>query len=890
MGGIVIEVPRARSHAHIMLQSIRGLRAAGRLLGRRQTLIDFEVTLTRSMGLFDRKHYLAQVSTAELKGLSALRHYVLYGDAAGLTPSPLFDLKHYDAHCGERHGINRLLHYGLVLRHQGIYPTAWFDGEYYLQANPDVQQSGRDPLEHFQNWGWREGRNPLPGLDLRRLMNSQPQLRVAKDNPLALLASGALAHLLHDQAALAQTSLPPQGSAAPAPTSDETDRALLDPTFWVDLEPRIWPNQPAIDIIIPVHSGAVETLRCLWSVLTAPVKTPHRVLVINDAGPDPELNAKLRNLAARDLFSLEQNRLNLGFVKTVNIGLRQQRDRDVVILNSDTEVFGDWLDRLVRHAERRPELATITPLSNNATICSYPEPQSDNRIPIELTHAEVDAMASKVNAGDIAYAPTGVGFCMFIRRKALDEVGLLDERRFGRGYGEENDLCQRMLRQGWRHGIACDTYVRHVGSVSFKAEASLRTAAALKMLNKLYSNYETDVQRHISADPAWIYRARIDLARLKRVAQSSNVLLVCHNRGGGTERHIVEQTKVLQDQGKGVFELRPSHQPGCVALVNPALYRLHNLAELPPLPTELFDEVLSTLSIDEVHVHHLIDFPVGMGDQLLATCQRLNLRLRMAVHDYYAVCPRVNLVNADGQYCAQPPVQVCNACLAKDELIRVTGNIEQWRAGALRLLEAADQIVVPSSDVQRRLQELAPHLQLQIEPHEDIHTAPGLVFPTPRSGEKLRVLTIGAISKIKGFEVLRRLAATVQDRKLPIELALLGYSMDDALLSDCGVSLLGRYFDQQLPERIRDYAPHLILVPSIWPETYCYVLSAALQSGRRVAVFDLGAQAERVRAHHEGHLALPLWLADTPDELALRLMQVGHLGPSHTLEGLPKAA
>ncbi|WP_396267850.1 glycosyltransferase [Ideonella sp.] len=831
--------------------------------------------MTRSLGLFDRKHYLTQVNSVDLKGLSALRHYVLFGDAAGLTPSPLFDLKHYDAHCGERHGINRLLHYGLVLRHQGIYPTAWFDGEYYLQANPDVMQSGQDPLEHFQNWGWREGRNPLPGLDLRRLMNSQPQLRVAKDSPLTLLASGALAHLLHEQAAAAHEPRPGQPSSANHSSDpDEEDQNLLDPTFWVDLQPRVWASAPVVDVIIPVHSGAIETLRCLWSVLTAPVQTPHRVVVINDAGPDPILNAKLRNLAARDLFTLEHNKTNLGFVKTVNLGLRMQRDRDVLILNSDTEVYGDWLDRLVKHAERRYELATITPLSNNATICSYPEPQSDNRFAIEVSHTEIDAIASQVNAGELAYAPTGVGFCMFIRRTALNEVGLLDERRFGRGYGEENDLCQRMLRQGWRHGIACDTYVRHVGSVSFKAEASARTALALKTLNKLYPSYEADIQRHIATDPAGLYRARIDLARLKKVAESSNVLLVCHNRGGGTERHIVEQTKALQDQGKGVFELRPSHQSGRVAVMNPALHRLNNLAVLPTLPTEFFDEVLKTLAIDEVHVHHLIDFPVSLGNQLIATCRRLGLRLRMAIHDYYFVCPRVNLVNADGQYCAQPAAATCNACLAKDGLIESTGTIEQWRSGSLGLLESADQIVVPSLDVKRRLQELAPQLQLEIEPHEEIKSALRLQGSLPAPGERLRVLAIGAISKIKGFDVLCKLGTVIQERALPIELALLGYSMDDSQLGDCGVKVLGRYFDQELPERIREHAPHLIFVPSIWPETYCYVVSAALRSGRRVAVFDLGAQAERVREHHPGHLTLPLWLSTAPAELALRLLKV----------------
>ncbi len=90
------------------------------------------------------------------------------------------------------------------------------------------------------------------------------------------------------------------------------------------------------------------------------------------------LAAMLRTLASRGLIILETNRTNLGFVRTVNKGLRLHRQRDVVILNSDTEVYNDWLDRLLGHARAYPRLGSITPLSNNATICSYPETLGGN--------------------------------------------------------------------------------------------------------------------------------------------------------------------------------------------------------------------------------------------------------------------------------------------------------------------------------------------------------------------------------------------------------------------------------------------------------------------------------------------------------------------------------
>lgn len=875
----MIAVPKRAFDAQVMLQSIRLMRAVGRLWGKDRALLNFEVELTRRLGLFDREHYLSQIEPGDLRGMSPLRHYVTVGDAANLSPTPLFDLRHYDSHCGERHGINRLLHYGLVTRFRGLSPTPWFDAEYYLQSNPDVAQSGLDALEHFQRWGWREGRSPLPGVDMRRLLGSQPGLRVSKGNPLSLFANGELAHHIH--AAAGQSTTPNrQAPALGLATPVEDD--MLDPARWATLQPRPRTGEPQVDVLIPVYGGAQETLRCLWTVLTAPVSTPFELIVINDAGPVPELNAMLRSLAQRGLFTLEQHRTNQGFVKTVNHGLRLHRDRDVVILNSDTEVYNDWLDRLLRHAAEHPRLATITPLSNNATICSYPETLSDNRLALEVDHAEIDRLAAEVNSLRHVTTPTGVGFCMYMRRDAVRDIGLFDERHFGRGYGEENDFCQRAIRRGWSNALACDVYVRHVGSVSFKGEAAERTAKAIKTLGRLHPHYEADVARYIEDDPAWVYRARIDLARLKRLKSERNVLLVCHNRGGGTERHLLEQSQQLLAQGAAAFELRPSHEAGCVALLHPGMYGLHNLASLPLRVDGMLEEALRELGVREIHLHHLIDFPAGTAQHLQAVALRMQVPIRLAVHDYYAVCPRVNLVTAEGRYCGEPSNDDCNRCLAQDGLIEQSGPIESWRAASLQLLSAATQVVVPSADVARRLAQMAPRVRVDVEPHEDDPPPCRLPDVTLAQGEAVRVLVVGAISRIKGYDVVLGLAQVAQRQALPLSLSLLGYSMDDPRLAEHGVTLLGRYFDNELLARIASADPHVVLIPSIWPETYCYVLSGALHSGRRIAVFDLGAQAERSRSHNPEHLILPLSLADRPEELAARLLAVA--SPSQRLQ------
>src|SRR5258708_22359336 len=127
-----------------------------------------------------------------------------------------------------------------------------------------------------------------------------------------------------------------------------------------------------IDVIVPVHRGFAATKRCLDSVLAAGSATPRAVIVIDDATPEPEIARLLDDLATGDRITLLRNDANLGFVRSVNRGMALHADRDVVLLNSDTEIAGDWLDRLQRCAYAAADIGTVTPFSNNATICSDP--------------------------------------------------------------------------------------------------------------------------------------------------------------------------------------------------------------------------------------------------------------------------------------------------------------------------------------------------------------------------------------------------------------------------------------------------------------------------------------------------------------------------------------
>jgi len=140
-----------------------------------------------------------------------------------------------------------------------------------------------------------------------------------------------------------------------------------------------------------------------------------------------------------------------------------------------------------------------------------------------------------------------------------------------------------------------------------------------------------------------------------------------------------------------------------------------------------------------------------------------------------------------------------------------------------------------------------------------------------------RICVVGAIGVDKGFEILLACARDAAERALPVEFVVVGHTIDDGRLLDTGrVFVTGEYRADEAAPLIQAQNASLAWVPSIWPETWCFTLSEAWRAGLRVATFDLGAQAERVRRTGRG-IVLPLGLPPASINSAL-LAAVGLSG------------
>lgn len=822
--------------------------------------------------LLDREHYLAVNPDVAESGVDPLRHYILHGDREGRDPGPLFSREHYVNAVPEADTapVTALTHFLLIGRRKRISPTPYFDYRWYLAANPDVAVAHMEPFRHFLLHGLKENRNASALFDASGYISAYPDVAASGMPALEhfLKYGREEGRLASSQAGGSRTRTPsPLGREFP-PLPDDIEAEILS------LTPMGPQNHAKLNVVVPVYKGLHETLSCLWHVLKSKNATPFELIVVDDASPEPELSATLERLSKKGYFRLLVNRENLGFVASVNRGMRCDPGRDVILLNSDTEVYGDWIDRLRAYAVAEDTCGTVTPLTNNGTICAYPRFCEDNDGPLEISHAELDSITAKINHGGAIEGPTGVGFCLYIRRTVLDSVGFFDEEAFGRGYGEENDFCRRGQKAGFKDLIATNVFVRHLGSTSFGSEKLDRIAAALKVIDQRYPDYQRDVRRFIAADPLRKARSALDLARLKRFRRERNILMICHGRGGGTEQHVQEESHRLEADGAAVFRMQNADP-----VSGQAIHFHERAPDVPNLPVldvtadrrkiiELWEE----LGISEIHVHHVCDFGTSPASKMLDLLKASGLPYQVTVHDYFSICPRINLAGSDGHYCGEPDPAGCRKCLKRDGSDYGEPDIVSWRNDHMRLLEGASSIISPSTDAKERLQRHFRELTITVRAHEEV-TPARQISRRSRANGRLRIGTLGAISPIKGFNTLLACAKDARSRDLPLDFVVVGYTSDDARARHAGIDVTGPYANGDALKRIKAADLDMLFLASRWPETWSYTLSLALQTGLPVAAFDIGAIAERLTRIPDRSLLLPLDMARNPAKLNSAILE-----------------
>jgi glycosyltransferase involved in cell wall biosynthesis len=526
-------------------------------------------------------------------------------------------------------------------------------------------------------------------------------------------------------------------------------------------------------------------------------------------------------------------------------------------LNSDTLTPPGWLRRLRDAAYSAPEIGTATPLSNDATIVSYPAVDATNAIPQLDETRRLDALAQQANADSVVDIPTAVGFCMYIKRDCVNATGLFREDLFAQGYGEENDFCLRARHLGWRHVAVPGVFVAHVGGQSFGSAKRYLIERNLGILNRLHPGYDELIRDFQDRDPMAEPRRRLDMRRWETFRSTArSVLLVTHDRGGGVQRRITERATSLRAEGLRPIVLQPVASrmgDGCDCVVCNGLESgTPNLRFAIPSELGMLALFLKPDRPIRAEVHHLI----GHDHALLGLFRRLRIPYEAIIHDYSWICPRVNLIGSNNRYCGEPDVEHCEACVTDAGAMNEEHIAPQaLRERSLAELLGASRVVAPSQDTATRLNRHFPLIKSEIVAWEDDAVMPPLEPRPIASGDFRRVCVVGAIGIAKGYEVLLACARDAAMRNLNLEFCLIGYSCDDdRLLSTGRVHITGRYEEHDVVALIRAQRAQLGWLPSLWPETWCYTLSQMWQAALNVVAFDIGAPAERIRHSGRGWL------------------------------------
>ncbi|WP_068635212.1 glycosyltransferase [Thauera butanivorans] len=691
-----------------------------------------------------------------------------------------------------------------------------------------------------------------------------------------------------------------------------------------------------VNVVVPVYKGFDATVRCLRSVLAAPVRTPFELVVVDDAAPEPRLAAWLDGEARAGRFTLLRNERNCGFVGSVNRGMALHQDRDVVLLNSDTEVVNDWLDRIVRCADADPRVATVTPFSNNGTICSYPFDGWHGQVPGGLGLGVLDGIFAQTLAGKAVDLPTAVGFCMFIRRACLDTVGAFDEETFGRGYGEENDFSLRAAKAGWRNVLCADVFVFHEGSVSFGSERIELVPRAAAALLALHPDYEQRVSAFMKDDPLRGLRDAIDLARVSVGGDEAEavfverrleycmrhpvadallpdgadvrpvILHVCHSWGGGTLRWIEDFARAKADSRHLLIRMGASQdalgarielaEVGGCCLMSWSLARpIETTAVAHADYARVFRAIVDGFGVARIIVSSLLGHSLDVFDTDLPTL--------VVMHDFHPFCPAM-FAWFDGP-CVSCEAERLADCLARNPHNVLRGKcapaqrIDLREAYARCLTRETVEIVAPSRSFHARYAELFPVLREKpwhCIPHGiDVGMFPascGRYDLLQVRTNRLRVIVPGRLLLHKGAELLHAMADELSGFA---DVLLLGAGEGgEAFAHMPNVRVIDNYEREELATHAEAFGADVALLLSTVAESFSYTLSEMWALGLPVVATRLGAFEERIRDGGTGLLAecesgailaCLRRLADEPDLLARMADNVRGM-PVRTVEAM----
>lgn len=274
--------------------------------------------------------------------------------------------------------------------------------------------------------------------------------------------------------------------------------------------------------------------------------------------------------------------------------------------------------------------------------------------------------------------------------------------------------------------------------------------------------------------------------------------------------------------------------------------------------------IISKFSINHLYVNHLIgtqsitesiDCIVQLSDEV---------SLSVVVHDFFMVCPTVNLLNYNGEYCDIPSYQECLKCIrrypyaafspkfSKSQISlyesELNGDIRTWRSIWAKLFKRTNLIIVPSNSVADIFNRAYDH-QFMHKISVEYHSLPELKEINIRKKSIsqdgfMHIYVLGHIVEHKGARILKDLIHRTMLSKLNICYHVVGEFDCPEYINSPFLEVSGLYQQEQLIDILNSAEIDLFIQPTICPETFSYVLHEMMATRLPIMAFNLGAQGE----------------------------------------------
>jgi glycosyltransferase involved in cell wall biosynthesis len=465
------------------------------------------------------------------------------------------------------------------------------------------------------------------------------------------------------------------------------------------------------------------------------------------------------------------------------------------------------------------------------------------------------------------------------------------ERRLTADYGlARSDVEQafpQLVRAG-SSGFVVTGYVPEGAAQSLALEVELADGSRVEadvsqLAEHLYGRRKTGRQIGWLAQAVWRRLKRGDVMGIVRRARAQNLgapsvddlnilprllplLRACrdlcivfdHSMGGGSNQYRRRMVEERLAAGQSVLL--------CTYNMPLLGYRLHLLRPgedeqvLAMSGFQVLEAVIDKAPVSEIFLNSPVSFdePLVLAEWLARMRADFpRVRLTVTAHDFFAVCPSFVLLNADGRFCGIPDLAECGSCLKRHRASYVSlsppTEIGPWRALWGRCLEAADEVRCFSESTRMLLRRAYPALapeRLTLVPHKVDYVPARRPHHDPRA--PLVVGIVGEISPQKGALVVRDMIEIIEREGLDVRVVVVGTL--DVVCKSPRLHVTGRYRREDLVELIERHGINMFLFPSIWPETFSYVVAEMIQLGLPIVAFDLGAPVERLRRYGKARL------------------------------------